>query len=53
MDQKIMDFLASEWVIKFIIAFFGLIIIKLIAGFSEKSITRYIKDYSVRIASAN
>ncbi len=28
MDQEIRDFLTSEWVIKFIFAFFGLIIIK-------------------------
>ena len=48
MEKLIKQLLADPWVIKFLIAFLGLVIIRLLVGTLRRSIPGYVKDSQAR-----
>jgi hypothetical protein len=44
MEKLVKQWLANPWVIKFLIAFLGLVVIRLLVGALRRSIPGYVKD---------
>lgn len=48
MENLIKTWLADPWVIKFLVAFLGLVVIRLLVGTLRRSLPGYVKDFQAR-----